>query len=528
MTSPFQTSSQRTGRASAGSIPVATTRSGQNSALRASAARIASCAGPPSGSADRGWPEHGRVLAVEERHAVEPRAHPDHLPRGAELVERCGLVAGHAPRQDLRLPEADREGEALERDERLAQRGPSVDPVPGRQEAAERGLLGRLDLTAQDGERCAPDAAKDVRIAPLALDAAGPELAPHEEVARLEPRELGLDALGLEGVAQGDVTRGERPVGARIAQEDALQRVVDGLEERLREAAGGHHAEGVAVEPRVLGRDHRVAGADHRPERAALAHQGLREPGVELALAQVTDAPQEIVQLVGVPRLRAQRRLDLRERARVEQVAELLLAEQLAQQLAVERERLRATLRRGRVVLVHVGGDVVEEERCGHRRGGRRLDLDEVDLPRREAPQDAAQRGEVEDVLQALPVGLEDDRERAVLPRHLEQALRLEPLLPQRRALPRPPPGDEKGARGVLAEPRAEERGTARPPGRRGPPAPRARRGGRRARAVRRRRGSAGRCRRPTRATAPRGRARHAGGPRAPSTTARGRGRRTG
>ena len=72
--------------------------------------------------------------------------------------------------------------------------------------------------------------------------------------------------------------------------------------------------------------------------------------------------------------------------------------------------------------------------------------------------QDPAERGKVEDVLQALPVRLEDDRERAVLPRHLEQALRLEPLLPQRRALPGPPPGNQERASGVLAEPRAEER----------------------------------------------------------------------
>ena len=72
--------------------------------------------------------------------------------------------------------------------------------------------------------------------------------------------------------------------------------------------------------------------------------------------------------------------------------------------------------------------------------------------------QDAPERREVEDVLQALAIGLEHDRERAVRPRDLEQALRLEALLPERRPLAGPPARDEQRAGGVLAEARAEER----------------------------------------------------------------------
>ena len=165
------------------------------------------------------------------------------------------------------------------------------------------------------------------------------------------------------------------------------------------------------------------------------------------------------MQAVGVLRRAAQLGLDLLDRARVEQVAELLLAEQLAQQVAVERQRLRAALRRRRVVLVHVRRDVVEEQRGGVRRRGLRLDLDEVELARADALQQPSQRRQVEDVLQALAVGLEDDRERAVLARDLEQALRLEPLLPERRALAGPAARDEQRPRRVLAEARAEERG---------------------------------------------------------------------
>ena len=94
-------------------------------------------------------------------------------------------VAGRAG-QHLALPQRDRERESLERDKRLAQTRPAADPVPGRQEAAERGLLGRLDLAAQRGERGSAKAAEHVRVAPLALAAARAQLATDEQVGALE------------------------------------------------------------------------------------------------------------------------------------------------------------------------------------------------------------------------------------------------------------------------------------------------------------------------------------------------------
>src|SRR5262249_62360313 len=50
------------------------------------------------------------------------------------------------------------------------------------------------------------------------------------------------------------------------------------------------------------------------------------------------------------------------------------------------------------------------------------------------------------------------DRELRVAARHLKQALRLQPLLPERRTLPGPPPWDEECSRGVLAEASPVER----------------------------------------------------------------------
>ncbi len=162
---------------------------------------------------------------------------------------------------------------------------------------------------------------------------------------------------------------------------------------------------------------------------------------------------------VGAERVqRTKLSLDLSKSLGIEQVAQLLLPEQLAQEVAVERERLRAPLRRGLVALVHELRDVVEEQRRGERRAVRRLDLDERDLAPAQRGQDLDERRDVEHVLQALAVGLEDDREGAEALRHLEEALRLQALLPERRALPRSAARDEQRPPGVLAEARAEER----------------------------------------------------------------------
>src|SRR2546430_12018055 len=99
---------------------------------------------------------------------------------------------------------------------------------------------------------------------------------------------------------------------------------------------------------------------------------------------------------------RPERRLHLRERGRIEELAQLLLAEQLPQQVAVEGERLRTPLSGRRVVLVHVRRDVVEEERRGVWRGRRGLDVDEVELAGAQTAEQPLQCRQVENVLQAL------------------------------------------------------------------------------------------------------------------------------
>ena len=320
----------------------------------------------------------------------------------------------------------------------------------------------------------------------------------------------------------------ERAATLRVAEHELAERVRAALEERLGQAAGRHHAERVAVAAGILGGDQPLLAGDPGSERAPLGEQDRGLALVVLAGAQVAAAAEDVVQLVGVARVAAKLPLDLGERVGVDQLAQLLLPEQLAQEVAVERERLRAALGRRRVVLVHVGGDVVEEERAGERRGRRRLDLDEVELARLQAREDALQRGQVEDVLQALAVGLEHDRERAVLARDLEQVLRLQPLLPERRPLAGAAARDQQRPSRVLAEAGAEEGGLAHLPDDELLDLVRSRSAGRRGSAARRPRAGGARSRRPTRSTARRARASRAAARSAPSPTAHARGRRTG
>ena len=303
-----------------------------------------------------------------------------------------------------------------------------------RRAAAGAGRRGRTTRA-----RCRRDAARRGRAAPRAR-------APRRTPATSRPKRSLASA----------VVNGPRPL--REAEHELPERVGAALEEHLGQPARRHRAERVAVAAGVLGRDQPLLARDAKHEGTALGEQRPGKRRVVLPDPAVAADAQLVVELVGRSGLAAKLPLDLVDRVGVEQVAQLLAAEQLAEQVAVERERLRAPLGRRRVVLVHVRRDVVEEERRAHRRGASGLDLDEVEPSRLDPGEQRPQRRQVEDVLEALAVGLEHDRERAVAARDLQQRLRLEPLLPERRALAGPAARDQERAGGVLAEAGAEER----------------------------------------------------------------------
>ena len=110
-------------------------------------------------------------------------AQPDDLACRAQLVEQARAVAAHARRQHVAFQHARRQRHALQLGDHLRQAAAAAavaaHTVPARQEACQRLRLDRLDLAPQPRQRAPAQHAQHVRVAPLALDAAGPELAAH-------------------------------------------------------------------------------------------------------------------------------------------------------------------------------------------------------------------------------------------------------------------------------------------------------------------------------------------------------------
>ena len=150
--------------------------------------------------------------------------------------------------------------------------------------------------------------------------------------------------------------------------------------------------------------------------------------------------------------------LEVGEHARVEQLAQLLGAEQVAQQVAVERECRGPPLGERRVALVHVRGDPVEQQALRERRRLGRVDADHADRAAAQLPEHLAQRRQVEHVLHALARRLEQDREARVLRRDGEQIGGALALLPQRRAPVRTATRQQQRTRRALAEAGREQR----------------------------------------------------------------------
>ena len=402
-------------------------------------------------------PERGGVLAEVQRHPLEPGADPDDLARGRELVEQGRLEARDAAPQQVAFPESNGQREPLERDECLPEGRPPVDALPARQEASERARVDGLDLLAQAGQARTTQPAEDIRVAPFALGTAGTQLAADE----IEPGEDLLDSHRVEGEARHDLIGGERPAAAREATQDPAQRVLPALQIGVGEPRRRHRAERVPVAPRILGGDQVLARGESHTHRTTLSLECRGQLLVELTGDKVASAQEQVVKLVGRAGAPAKLLLDLVHRVAVDEVAQLFLAEQLLEQVAIERERLGAPLGERRVVLVHVRGDVVEEERRGERRRARRLDLDQVDAALPQSLEQPPKGRKVEDVLEALAERLEHDREVGIAPGDLQEALRLEALLPERGPLAGPAARDQEGAGRVLPEAGAEERGAS-------------------------------------------------------------------
>ena len=144
-----------------------------------------------------------------------------------------------------------------------------------------------------------------------------------------------------------------------------------------------------------------------------------------------------------------------------QQLVEGDVLEQVLQQVAVDGQHLELLLGAGRVPLVHVDVDKVIEQALRHRRGGQRLDDHHLDLALLDAGQDLFQVRQVEHVLQAVAIGLGDDRKVVELAHHLQQVPGPQALQPKGRALAAPHAGQQQ-----RALPRSGESAPQRPPNR--------------------------------------------------------------
>ena len=346
-------------------------------------------------------------------------------------------------------------------------------PCHSGRKRAECGRIDRLDLAPQARQRSTPEQPQDVGVAPLAFRAARPELAAEQRAGGEQPLQRVLDDADRQTPAPCRVGRQERAVRTGPAGEQPVERAADRREERLGHPDRGGDADAIPIAGDILDGDPALLAGDPGPDRAPPGGQLVEprtgdigpalDPGRQLVGAQVAEAAKEVVDPVGGRRppvvgQRLEGQLEVGERVGVEQLAQLLLPEQLAQQVAVERQRAGSPLGQGRVAVVHVGGDVVEQEAARERARPLRLDAVDRDVTAGDAGQDLAQRRQVEDVAQALAVGLDEDREAAVARGDREQVGGPLALLPERRPGPRPAARQEQGPCRVLAEAAGEQR----------------------------------------------------------------------
>ena len=232
--------------------------------------------------------ERTRVLTEVEGDAVRARADPHHLATRAQRVEVLGPVARHAPREQVALPERDRQSQRLERNERLAKRRTTVDPLPGGRKARERLSLDRLDLTAQRRERRAPQPPEHLRIAPLAFTPPGAQLAAHELIRLLEIRKDCCHVASEPLVRLGGSERAAPPC---VPQHQLAERLGAALEVDVRQPCGRHRADTVAVAPCVFGGDQALLARDPHAHRPPLDDKHLRQRLVVFAKTQIAAEP---------------------------------------------------------------------------------------------------------------------------------------------------------------------------------------------------------------------------------------------
>ena len=203
-------------------------------------------------------------------------------------------------------------------------------------------------------------------------------------------RKCGLDLFGIEAEAGGNLLQRERAVGARIASREFQHRSCYRCEKRCWNAGWKRNSEGVAIAGCVFDGDEALLVRDfdlQQPPRSEQAREMVEQIGRcdasgEFFAREIAEAQEQIVDSVGGAGAsglgeRLQLLLDLGDGVGVEQFAQVGVAEQIAELLLIDGERLGAAFGERGIAVVDVIGNVAEEQRRGEGRG--RLRVDDVD-----------------------------------------------------------------------------------------------------------------------------------------------------
>ena len=234
----------------------------------------------------------------------------------------------------------------------------------------------RLDLFPQPGEAAPAQQPQHLGVAPFGAASVRQELTLHDPARRREPPQSPGDHRHAQRVTRCDRIRAERPVAPCVPRHQVAQRVGQRFGKRLRDTGRQRHAQRVAQSPSVFYR--RPAGLAAHPdlERAARTGQ-LRQPAGgrlrhraprrRLLGRHRPDGAQQVGQPLDVPAFAVRREplqltFGVGHDGRVQQLAQVGLAEQVGQQRRVEGQRLRAPFGERRFTLVHESADVTEEQ----------------------------------------------------------------------------------------------------------------------------------------------------------------------
>ena len=345
--------------------------------------------------------------------------------------------------------------------------------MPGADEPDVCLRLNRLDFLSQLRQRTAADRAQHVTVTPLSLRATGTKLSFNEAPALDKTTQCHRHDRNAKPVAARHVVRSERPVRSRVTKDEIARRVRDRLEVAIGKAGGKRCAKSIAIAAGILDGDESLLARDAHDDDAARLQQlargclGIDERALrDLLDRQIAEAQQQIVKGIGRLGLMPfveMLQLDFErvQRVRVEQLAQLGLAEKLPELGLIDGQSLSAPLGQRRVAVVDEVRHVPEQQRPGEGRRFLGVGDDDTNRALLNLLQRRYERRNIEHIAEHLAIRLEDDRERSEARRHLQQVVGTFALLPEWLASVGAKAREQQRARGGFAELRGKHRAGA-------------------------------------------------------------------